>query len=59
MPDTQVTVEGVATARAATALAAKHHIDMPVTEMVAALTDGKITVAAAVEALMARPLKKE
>lgn len=58
-PDQNMTVEGVATARAASALASKHRIEMPITDMVAALVDQKITVAAAVEALMARPLKKE
>lgn len=58
-PEPGATVEGIATARAASTLAAKHLIDVPVTDMVAALTDGKITVAAAIEALMARPLKKE
>ncbi len=58
-PEPGMTVEGVATARAATALAARHGVEMPITEMVAALTSGQITVAAAIEALMARPLRKE
>lgn len=58
-PDAAATVEGVATARAATALAAKHGIEMPIAEMVAALVESRTTVPAAVDTLMARPLKKE
>lgn len=58
-PAAGVTVEGVATARAATALAARHGVEMPIAEMVAAIVEGRTTVPAAVETLMARPLKKE
>ncbi|WP_127901311.1 NAD(P)H-dependent glycerol-3-phosphate dehydrogenase [Solirhodobacter olei] len=57
--DTSVTVEGAATARAATALAQSLSIDMPITGMVAALLDQRIGIRAAVEALMSRPLKQE
>lgn len=57
--DTGTTVEGAATAKAVTALAKAHAIDMPIAAMVAALVDGRIAVGDAVAALMARPLKKE
>lgn len=57
--DPQVTVEGAATARAVTALAAERGLDLPITRMVAALVAQQITVSAAVEALLSRPLKEE
>jgi glycerol-3-phosphate dehydrogenase (NAD(P)+) len=53
------TIEGVATARAVAALAAQDGVEMPITAMVAALVDGKITLGQAVDALMTRPLKEE
>ncbi len=57
--DTSVTVEGVATARAVTRLAAAKGIDMPLTAMVAALSNGTITLDRARAALLARPLTDE
>jgi glycerol-3-phosphate dehydrogenase (NAD(P)+) len=57
--DAAVTVEGVATAQAVATLACKHMIDMPVTQMVAALTQNQITLEDAIRALMSRPLKQE
>lgn len=57
--DAGVTVEGAATAKAVSILAKKHKIEMPIAAMVAALVDQKITVDAAVTALMSRPLKQE
>ncbi|WP_050521862.1 NAD(P)H-dependent glycerol-3-phosphate dehydrogenase [Pseudorhodobacter wandonensis] len=57
--DAGVTVEGVATAQAVATLARKHEIDMPVTQMVAALTQNQITLEDAIRALMSRPLKQE
>jgi glycerol-3-phosphate dehydrogenase (NAD(P)+) len=57
--DPGVTVEGIATARAATALSARHGIEVPLTATVAALVDGRLTLAEAVAALLARPLRKE
>lgn len=57
--DPGTTVEGAATAQAAVALAARHGIEMPVAAMVAALIDGRITIAAAAEQLLTRPLKEE
>jgi len=58
-PDPTHTVEGLATARAITALAAKDGIEMPITALVTAVASGKLTVAEALHSLMARPLKEE
>lgn len=57
--DTSVTVEGAATASAATALAARHGIAMPIAEAVAGLAEGRAGVAETMETLMNRPLKEE
>ncbi|MFC2970018.1 NAD(P)H-dependent glycerol-3-phosphate dehydrogenase [Acidimangrovimonas pyrenivorans] len=57
--DPSVTVEGAATARAVAALAGKRGLDMPITAMIAALLDRKLTIAEAVSALLSRPLKQE
>jgi glycerol-3-phosphate dehydrogenase (NAD(P)+) len=57
--DTTATVEGIATARAVDALAARRGIDLPVTRTVAALCDGRQTIAGAMETLLNRPLKEE
>lgn len=57
--DTATTVEGAATARAVARLAAEQGLDMPITTMVAAVLDERLTIPQAVEALMARPLKEE
>lgn len=57
--DPAVTVEGVATARAVTRLAAELGLDMPVTAMVDALASGAIPLEDAVGQLMSRPLKQE
>lgn len=54
-----ITVEGVATSRAAVRLAAEQGIDMPVTAMVDALASGRIALNDAVGQLMRRPLKQE
>jgi glycerol-3-phosphate dehydrogenase (NAD(P)+) len=53
------TVEGVATARAACQLGARHGIELPIAAAVADVLDGVATVAAAMEALLARPLREE
>lgn len=53
------TVEGVATARAVAALAAKQDLDLPVTQTVAALLDRKLDVSSAIHQLKGRPLKEE
>ena len=57
--DASVTVEGAATAKAVSNLAREHGIEMPISTMVAALVDRRITVKDAVAALLARPLKRE
>jgi glycerol-3-phosphate dehydrogenase (NAD(P)+) len=58
-PDGALTVEGVATARAAARLAARHGIEAPVTATVADLLDGRLPPDRAVAGLMSRPLKRE
>lgn len=57
--DAGITVEGAATSRAAARLAAGRGLDMPITETVAALCEGRLTVRRAMETLLARPLKEE
>lgn len=57
--DTTITVEGAATARAVTGLARREGLDLPITTMVAALVEGRITLQDAITALLSRPLKQE
>ena len=57
--DPSVTVEGVATARAVARLAKAEGVEMPITDVVAALADGRATLADAMQALLSRPLKQE
>ena len=54
-----VTIEGVATARAVAARARDEGVEMPVTETVADILDGRMTLAEAVNSLLSRPLKSE
>ncbi len=60
-PDARQTVEGVATAEAVLRQATRFGMapDMPITAMVAQVTQGKITISEAIQALMSRPLKEE
>lgn len=60
-PDPRVTVEGVATAEAVMRRAKHFGIvdEMPLTAMVAQVTQGQMTVAQAIRSLMSRPLKEE
>ena len=51
--------EGVYTASALVALAAAHGIDMPIAQAVHAVISGRASVDAAIEALLARPLRAE
>jgi glycerol-3-phosphate dehydrogenase (NAD(P)+) len=51
--------EGAQTAPALVRLAARHHVEMPICTAVHAILDGQISVAAAIDALMNRPLKTE
>ncbi|MBE9636008.1 NAD(P)H-dependent glycerol-3-phosphate dehydrogenase [Salipiger mangrovisoli] len=57
--DPSVTVEGAATARAVAALAEREALAMPVSGVVAALTEGKVTISEALDELLSRPLKEE
>lgn len=57
--DASVTVEGAATARAVARIATAEGVDMPITAVVAALADGRATLADAMQALLSRPLKQE
>jgi glycerol-3-phosphate dehydrogenase (NAD(P)+) len=57
--DPATTVEGRATAVAVAELAAARGIDMPITAVVSAVLAGRVTIAEAMEALLARPLKEE
>ncbi|RWR31078.1 NAD(P)-dependent glycerol-3-phosphate dehydrogenase [Sinirhodobacter populi] len=57
--DPETTVEGVATAKAVVTLAGNLGIEMPVAEVVADLSDHRLTVAEAMHALLSRPLKEE
>ncbi len=57
--DSAVTVEGAATATAAARKAAALGVAMPVTDTVAALVEGRATLAQAVADLLSRPLTTE
>ena len=54
-----ITVEGAATARATARLGRRLGLDLPVTEAVASLVEGRSDVASAVRGLLDRPLKAE
>lgn len=51
--------EGLSSAPAVTALAARHRVEMPICAAVRAILAGEIDVGAAIAALMARPLRAE
>lgn len=51
--------EGVTTARAVLALAARRQVDMPICQAVRALLDGEAGIDAVMEGLLARPFKTE
>ena len=57
--DSDITVEGAATARAVQALARSMNLDMPITDAVVGLIDGRLKVAEALVLLLSRPLKEE
>lgn len=57
--DTGKTVEGIATAQAVLALAARQKIEMPIAQAVADVLDGRQEIAQALRTLMSRPLKPE
>jgi glycerol-3-phosphate dehydrogenase (NAD(P)+) len=52
-------VEGIETAGVARQLARRHRVDMPIVAAVADILAGKLTIDAAIEGLMSRPLKRE
>ncbi len=53
------TVEGIATAFAACELARKFSVEMPIATAVAAVIEGKLSIASAMELLLTRPLRSE
>lgn len=53
------TVEGAATARAVAALAPRLGVDLPISQLVAGLAEGRIAVEHAPDILLNRPLKEE
>ena len=53
------TVEGVATARAACQLGVAHGVELPIAAAVADVLEGASTLAGAMAALLARPLREE
>jgi len=57
--DPTITVEGAATAVAVAKIAQRDGIEMPITQMIAALMAQEITLRQASQALMSRPLKEE
>ncbi len=57
--DHSTTVEGAATAISVSNLAKKHDLDLPICNVVAALSAGRIDPETALAALLSRPLRKE
>ncbi|MCY2927485.1 MAG: NAD(P)H-dependent glycerol-3-phosphate dehydrogenase, partial [Planctomycetota bacterium] len=56
---TDSVVEGAATTASVIAMAEREHLEMPITQAVAAVLGGRLTPSQAVEELMQRPLKAE
>ena len=52
-------VEGAFAASVAARLGRRHSVDLPITEAVAAIIDGRLDVMTAMEQLMTRPIKAE
>lgn len=59
MASTQCVVEGVPTCGSIVELAARHHVEMPITEAIYSIINGEKTVPQAIEELMSRELKAE
>lgn len=57
--DSAVTVEGAATAKAVRNIAREKSLEMPITEVIAALIDQELRVDQAMDMLLSRPLKEE
>ena len=51
--------EGVASAPAVVALAARHGVEMPISAVTAAILDGRLDADAAMAELLSRPLRRE
>jgi glycerol-3-phosphate dehydrogenase (NAD(P)+) len=51
--------EGLYTAAAVTRLAAEKGIEMPISSAVHAIVEGRVTIDAAIEGLLARPFRAE
>jgi glycerol-3-phosphate dehydrogenase (NAD(P)+) len=51
--------EGVKTTKATVALAAKYHVEMPITRQVNRILEGEVTPREAIRELMERSLKDE
>ena len=59
MPPPQALVEGIETASVTRDLARRLHVQMPIVDAVATVLARKLTVDAAIEGLMARPIRRE
>jgi glycerol-3-phosphate dehydrogenase (NAD(P)+) len=57
--DSTTTVEGAATSLAVHSLCQIHHLDMPITQSIAAIVEESSSVVAEIENLLSRPLKEE
>jgi|TARA_B110000908_G_scaffold164675_1_gene213017 glycerol-3-phosphate dehydrogenase (NAD(P)+) len=57
--DSTTTVEGAATSLAVHSLCQTHHLDMPITQSIAAIVEESSSVVAEIENLLSRPLKEE
>lgn len=58
-PDTNTTIEGIATAYAASDLARANDVELPLADTVVSVLDGQQSVASAIKTLLARPLTRE
>jgi glycerol-3-phosphate dehydrogenase (NAD(P)+) len=59
LAERRTVAEGVATTRAALALASRHAVEMPIASQVRDVLDGRRSPAEAVRDLLSRPLKEE
>ncbi len=59
VPAPHALAEGIATAAVARELANRHGVTAPIIEAVAAIIEGSLSIDAAIEGLMSRPLKRE
>jgi glycerol-3-phosphate dehydrogenase (NAD(P)+) len=52
-------IEGAYTAAIAASLADRHHVELPITQAVAAIIEGRLGVREAMDLLMTRPITTE